>query len=101
YDGCKKQVYVRDLDTGTTSLVSRTAGGQPGNGDSAGVQVSGDGRYVAFASLSDDLVPDDTNQRSDVFVFDRVDGSIERVSVSNSGLESLNGGSDAPAISED
>lgn len=43
--------------------------------------VTGDGRYVAFASDADDLVAGDDNQVSDVFVRDLVAGTIERVSV--------------------
>ena len=37
--------------------------------------VSADGRWVAFASAADDLVPNDTNQEPDVFVRDLVNGT--------------------------
>jgi len=43
--------------------------------------VSSDGRFVVFSSGSSNLVGDDTNGQSDIFVLDRNDGSIERVSV--------------------
>ena len=45
--------------------------------------ISGDGRYVAFASAADNLVPDDNNEKWDVFVFDRNTKRIERISVNN------------------
>src|SRR4051812_38508208 len=43
-------VYVRDLDTGVTKLISRGngPGGAKGNGESRYPSISGDGRYVAF-----------------------------------------------------
>jgi uncharacterized repeat protein (TIGR01451 family) len=49
--------------------------------------VSPDGRFVGFVSFADNLVPDDTNQSSDVFVRDRLAGTTERVSVSSRGRE--------------
>jgi Tol biopolymer transport system component len=62
--------------------------------------LSESGRYVAFQSYASNLVPDDTNGCADVFVFDRKNGSIRRVSVSSSGLAGdLYSGE--PAISAD
>ena len=49
--------------------------------------ISGDGRYVAFRSSSDDVVPGDTNFSSDVFVHDRLSGTTERVSVGPAGAQ--------------
>ena len=49
------QVYVHDLSTGLTELVSRTANGQPGNGRSLRPAISGDGSRIAFQSLACDL----------------------------------------------
>ena len=48
---------------------------------SARTGVSPDGRFVAFVSFADNLVPGDTNLSSDVFVRDRLSGTTERVSV--------------------
>lgn len=54
-------VFLRDLRGGTTVLVSRAADGKPGNKASgggvvgSGVRISGDGRYVAYASEATDL----------------------------------------------
>ncbi|MCY2960981.1 MAG: calcium-binding protein [Planctomycetota bacterium] len=62
--------------------------------------LSSDGRFVAFWSSATNLVPGDTNAKSDVFVRDLVAGTIERVSVDSAGLEA-NGDSTDPSISAD
>ena len=64
--------------------------------------LSADGRFVAFASRSDALVPGDTNGAVDVFLYDRRTGVTTRVSVGPSGAEAtgLRGSAD-PAISAD
>ena len=64
----------------------------------AATSISGDGRFVAFASAATNLVPNDTNGRIDVFVRDRLTGTTRRVSVDSAGVQG-NGGSDEPAIS--
>jgi hypothetical protein len=61
--------------------------------------VGADGRYVVFASGAADLVPGGTNEAFDIFVRDRVTGTVERGSVS-SGVQA-NGPSRDPAISAD
>jgi Tol biopolymer transport system component len=62
--------------------------------------ISGDGRYVAFESLAQNLVEGDGNQRRDIFVHDRVNHTTERVSVATGGIE-LEKASRNPAISAD
>lgn len=78
----------------TPVLVSRSLSGLPANGDSHDAVVSRgrdldghDGRYIAFVSAADDLVPDDTNGIPDVFVYDRIDDRMARVSVTSDGTE--------------
>jgi TolB protein len=68
----RADVYVRDLRTNRTVLVSRAAGarGAHGNGASEGASISADGRYVAFVSRARNLHPDDTDGRRDVYVRD-------------------------------
>ncbi len=72
---------------GTTQLVSTSSAGVQGDNDSHAPSVSADGRFVAFTSTADNLVPGDTNLASDVFVRDRQTGVTERVSVSNNGRQ--------------
>lgn len=54
--------------------------------------LSRDGRFLAFSSALDRFVMNDTNLRFDVFVLDRQGGGIERVSLTETGLESPLGG---------
>ena len=63
--------YVRDRATGNTFLAVRSAaGGIASLGSSPGVDISDDGRYIAFAAPpgSSNLVSGDTNGAEDVFV---------------------------------
>lgn len=65
-------IFVRDLATGTTVLVSRATGarGSDGNGASLAPSISADGRYVAFQSFATNLHPEDTDPRGDIYVRD-------------------------------
>jgi hypothetical protein len=62
-------VFMRDLETNATTLVSRAAGddGANGDGSSEGAAVSADGRFVAFESRASNLHPDDDDTTADVF----------------------------------
>lgn len=82
------------------SLISLAVDGGETDGASFTPAISADGRYVAFASAASTLVPGDTNGAEDVFVFDRVERTTERVSVSGPGGEG-DGPSYDPAISAD
>jgi len=66
-------VFVRDLQTNTTTLVSRADGadGAKGNEVSITPAVSGDGRYVTFNSFAGNLDPADViTGTSDIYVRD-------------------------------
>ena len=58
-----------------------------GDDHSGNASISADGRFVAFSSRAANLVPNDTNNGEDVFVYDRITDTIERVSVNNAGAE--------------
>ena len=76
---------MHDRLTHTTELVSRGIDGLPAGGSNA-PSISGDGRFVAFRSFSDRLVPDGNPNFADhAYVVDRVTHAIERVDVSNDG----------------
>ena len=95
-------VFVRDLLSGTTSLVSvNLSGNRPGNGASTSPLISSDGRYVAFTSAASDLVTNDTNGAMDVFVRDLLAGTTTLVSVKADGSTSGNGDSDSPTMTPD
>lgn len=80
--------------------VSMGIGGTEGNSISLDTAISGDGRYVAFSSASSNLVAGDTNAHYDIFVFDRQDELMDRVSVSSDGTEA-DRDSRYPSISAD
>jgi hypothetical protein len=93
-------VFVHDRQTGVTERVSVDSSGVEGIDDSFYSPISADGRYVAFTSKADNLVPSDTGRAGDVFVRDRQTGVTERVSVNSLGAEG-NNWSAAAAISAD
>ncbi|MFN0009140.1 MAG: TolB family protein [Planctomycetota bacterium] len=93
-------IFVRDRHSGTTERVSVDSSGVPGNSSIGDSAISADGRYVAFDSLSLNLVPGDTNGQVDIFVRDRQSGTTERVSVDSSGAQATGGGAH-PSISAD
>jgi len=95
-----EDVFIRDLVLGVTTKVSLPAFGSIGDGNSSLPCLSADGRFVAFESDSDVLVPGDTNGYSDIFVRDRELGITSRVSVGAFG-EEADGDLHWPAISTD
>lgn len=98
-------IFVHDRTTKTTERVSISSSGAQATGNSGATQawspsISGDGRYVAFASYFTNLIDNDTNDRvADIFVHDRLTGVTECVSVSSNGIQG-NGPSYHPQISE-
>jgi Tol biopolymer transport system component len=93
-------IFVHDRQGGATERVSVDSGGAQGNSLSEFNSISADGRYVAFRSLSSNLVPGDTNGVWDVFVHDRRSGATERVSLGSGGAQG-NGDSVWSSISAD
>jgi Tol biopolymer transport system component len=93
-------VFVHDRQTGQTTRVSVASGGEQGDRGSSNPSISADGRYLAFESEARNLVDNDTNGRSDVFVHDRQTGQTTRVSISTGG-DQANDASMDPSISAD
>jgi Tol biopolymer transport system component len=93
-------IFVRDMKVGTTTRVSVATGAGQANGFSDAPSISGDGRFVAFASAATNLVAGDTNGFIDVFVRDRVAGTTRRISLSAGGAQA-DGAVVQPAISSD
>ena len=60
-------IYLRDLDAGTTVLVSGSVIGLAADAESVEAAVSDDGRVIAFRSYASTLVRDDTNGKPDAF----------------------------------
>jgi Tol biopolymer transport system component len=99
-------VYVRNLQTGVTVLVSHssTSPTRGGNDGSETPAISADGRFVAFVSRATDLVPgfNPNGGAANVYVCNLQTGAITLVSRSTAGAATGgNGNSDFPAISAD
>ncbi|MBL8801983.1 MAG: hypothetical protein JNN27_08315 [Planctomycetes bacterium] len=99
--------FVRDRLLGVTERVSVSSSGAQGAHPATFLQpferlqaISADGRFVAFSSLHNNLVPGDTNATYDIFVRDRANGTTERVSLGAGGVQS-SGTCWQPAISAD
>ena len=73
-NGTNTDIFLHDRETGTTTLV--TAGGNLASNSSS---INSDGRFVAFHSTASNLVDADVNNATDIFVYDRVSDSIERL----------------------
>lgn len=95
-----RDVFVRDRQTGITELVSIASDGAQANRPALFPTISGDGRYIAFQSDADNLVADDTNGVSDIFLHDRQTGVTERVSLTSAGGQA-NDDSFTPSVSAD
>jgi len=96
-------VFVHDRERQITELVSISNTGEQANAGSSEDDtpgISGDGRYVVFSSNADNLVANDYNGVTDVFVYDRKQDVVRRVSVASDGTEA-DGRSTYPAISGD
>jgi Tol biopolymer transport system component len=74
----KRDVYVRDLETSTTTLVSRAAAKSTGSAYEP--SISADGRLVTFSATARNLDPDDTDSSMDVYVRDLVAGTTRLIS---------------------
>jgi Tol biopolymer transport system component len=93
-------VFVHDMHTGETKMISRALDGSSGNDLSFWSSISLDGRYVAFMSNATDLVQSDLNDSWDIFLCDRQTGIISLVSMGYDGSQA-NSQSEYPVISAD
>jgi RHS repeat-associated protein len=98
--GDDSQLYVHDRVTGTTTLASANAAGEPANGFVSWARLSGDGRYLSYDTNASNLVPGDTNDDWDIFVKDRLTGQVSRASVGPAGGQA-DDGSGLASISAD
>lgn len=95
----ERDVFVHELASGKTTRVSVASDGSQGSGESVRPTISGDGRLIAFHSDAT-LVPDDTNEARDVYLYDRTTAATMRVSVASDGTEG-DVGSFSPSMSGD
>ena len=75
--------FIYDRVEQTVELISLAPDGSQANNSSGSGSISGDGRYVTFASFASNLVPNDTNEQRDIFIYDRVNQTTELVSTAS------------------
>jgi hypothetical protein len=92
-------VFRWDRLTRRTIRVSVSTGGAQGNDDSIFGVASAKGRYVYFESHAGNLVPGDVHSDLDVFLFDPVARTTQRVSVDSNGHELPGGANGGLSIS--
>jgi len=95
-------VFLWDTIGGTNALLSVGLDGNTGSGGySAWPAISADGRFIAFQSAATNLVANDINGASDIFLRDMQSGTTTLVTVSSNGVSSANNDSFSPSISRD
>jgi Cadherin-like/Domain of unknown function (DUF4114) len=99
-------IFVRDLQAGTTELVSVNSSGIESNFGSSRASISADGRYVSFFSFSPNLIPENTSSSAtsgNLFIRDRQAGTTKLVSagISGNAANALAGGDSLASISAD
>jgi formylglycine-generating enzyme required for sulfatase activity len=93
-------VFVHDLATGETTCVSTFSSGELGTSISYEPSISGDGRYVAFASFHSNIIGYTTNAVQSIYVHDRLTGITNLISKDSYGNQG-NMDSYWPSISRD
>jgi Tol biopolymer transport system component len=95
-----RDAFVYDQQTGTAVNLSVSTDGTQADLDSFTPELSANGRFVAFSSFADNLIVDDLNESSDIFVRDVQANTTERVS-EYTGHYEAEGDSVRPSISAD
>lgn len=100
--GFTNQVFLKDMETGDVSLVSRdTSGTTVANDVSINPDVSNDGRYVVFESGASNLSVLPNNGSTQIYRKDMTDDSIDMISRNTSQNEGGLGFSNRPRMSSD
>lgn len=97
-----QQVYLRDRQTGQTTLVSRSTAGQTASAGSNNTApaISNDGQFIAFASNATNFVTGVIGQQ--IYIRDSVNGTTSLISKDNNSTPAEgNGASSTPSISSD
>jgi len=93
-------IFLYDRVADDLSRISIALGGMESDGESVIPAISDDGNYIVFRSSTTNLVMGDTNGVDDIFLYNRIPRTIERISKGTAGQEA-NDMSDAPSISSD
>ncbi|MGX1049422.1 VCBS repeat-containing protein [Bradyrhizobium japonicum] len=96
------EIYIKDLSTGATTLVSESASGARGDRGSFDPVFSPDGTKVAFYTFADNLVPGSSNNLiGNIVIKDLTTGAVTLVSTDADGVPQNNGEAQKPVFSPD
>jgi len=90
-------IFLYKQNDSTMRRISMAYTGAEANGSSGQTVISMDGRFVAYRSGASNLVPNDTNGKNDIFLYDVQTGQTTRVNVSSTGQQA-NGTSRDPSV---
>jgi hypothetical protein len=96
-----RDVFLRDLQTGSTRRISVSNNGTQGNYGSYDPDISDDGRYVTYTAESNNLVPADTNSHPDILLYDRFANITRRINVGSGRGAQANDYTEVASISGD
>ncbi len=83
-----KQIYVKNLKTGETELISRTSDGSAGNADSFNATISYQGTFVAYSTQATNILTDGTSPpvaALQIVLYNRLTKRSVRVNSSSAG----------------
>jgi len=81
-------IYILNRSTGNIKRISNNSDtGVQANADCNKPYFSPDGRFVTFYSGASNLVPDDTNDSYDAFIYDQQNQYLKRLSVTRLGVQ--------------
>jgi hypothetical protein len=83
-----KQIYIKNLKTGTTELISRASDGTPGNADSFNPTISYQGTFVAYSTQATNVLNDGKSPpigALQIVLYNRVNKRSIRINTSSSG----------------
>jgi hypothetical protein len=93
-------IFVRDLQAGTTTRVSVASNGTQTDLDSSAPSISADGRYVSFTSEASNLTAVSTQGQNGIYLHDTTSGLTTRVDLAPNGTPA-NATSSSSSISAD
>lgn len=93
-------IFLYDRSSKTTTQITLDTDGNAPNGDSTNGSISSDGKYIVFQSAASDLVAEDTNSATDIFLYKVSDKTITRISLDSDG-NNADDDSSYPCISSD
>ena len=97
----RNDIFLWSRSSGTLERVNLAPTGSQADRSSYLPALNADGRWIAFRSYATNLISNDENGYADIFLYDRITGSMQLVNVSNTGEQAIEGPSDEPTISAD